>query len=259
MDNNILLDNRFNKLNNIINKIKLIESEKNKFINSLLNINNNDNNIANIIMITDYDVTTKISYYYLSSEIPLTKNSNTYCIQTYFASYIYIIISKILLSLNYREVCTKGEYSINAMYLYDIVDELSLLFNDQYLHLKYLDPIKSIQELIIGLLNNTLDKNLYNHLLLHNNDNLINKPMIDLNNIVKYSHSFRDQYLNNSESKLIDNQLDQIINQNLINDTFVETKTQINEQIYSDDVFNDNVSDTTIDNDNNNNNINKYD
>jgi hypothetical protein len=63
MDNNILLDNRFNKLNNIINKIKLIESEKNKFINSLLNINNNDNNIANIIMITDYDVTTKISYY----------------------------------------------------------------------------------------------------------------------------------------------------------------------------------------------------
>ena len=65
------------------------------------------------------------------------------------------------------------------MYLYDIVEELSILFNEQYLHLKYLDPIKSIQELIIGLLNNTLDKNLYDHLLsLDNIETLINKPLI---------------------------------------------------------------------------------
>lgn len=256
MDEHILLDNRFNELNKIINKIKLFGFKKNKFINSLLNINDNDNNISNVIMITDYEITSKISCYYINSDTPLTKNSNTYCIHTYFASYIYIIISNMLLSINYREVCTKGEYSIPAMYLYDIVEELSILFNEQYLHLKYLDPIKSIQELIIGLLNNTLDKNLYDHLLsLDNIETLINKPLIELVHPCtnKYTYSFRDQYLNIPESNLISNQ-------DLINDEFIETKTQINEQIYSDDTFNDNVSDIDSDNDKQyKNNINKYD
>jgi hypothetical protein len=159
---------KYNLLNNVIDTIKNSTDKKNKFIKLIKNISIELS--SNIILITDYEVTCKISQYYIDNDIPFSRNSNTYCIHTTFASYIYSITQSILSSLNYGEICSRGEYFISAVYMYTIIDELDKLFNEQQIHLNYCNPIENIQELFLGLLNNSVDDVIYSHLLLDKDD-----------------------------------------------------------------------------------------
>ena len=88
--------------------------------------------------------------------------------------------------------------------------------------------------LIIGLLNNTLDKKLYNNLF---------------------------EIISVSSNDISNKDINQI-EHNLINDEFIETNSEFNEKIYSDEIFNDSDSSSDSDSDNDyhyKNNINKYD
>jgi hypothetical protein len=205
-------DIKYTLLNTILTTIKSDSDKKNKFIKIIKNINTELS--SNIIIITDYEVTSKISQYHLNSETPLIRNSNTYCIHSEFASYIYNMIHSLLLVLNYGEVCTKGEYVIAALYLYTITDELSELLNEQHVHLNHCNPVENIQELIIGLIDNTLDEVKYNHLFLENNK-VYEKTKTDNNQIGKI--------------------LGETIEQNIIDDEFIETNT--NDSIYKEELF----------------------
>lgn len=205
-------DIKYTALNTIFTTIKSDPAKKNKFIEMIKKINMELS--SNIIIITDYEVTSKISQYYLNNETPLIRNSNTYCIHSEFASYIYNMIHSLLLVLNYGEVCTKGEYVIAALYLYNITDELNELLNEQHVHLNHCNPIENIQELIIGLIDNTLDELKYDHLFLENNKIY-------------------------EKTKKEDNQISEIfgetIEQNIIDDEFIETNT--NDNIYKEELF----------------------
>jgi hypothetical protein len=86
------------KYPNILKYFNSIEN-KQKFLDNIKNIKDSDDEL-NTILITDYDVTTKISCYYLNHNIPLARNTNTISIKTNYASYVYYLTIYLLISLN---------------------------------------------------------------------------------------------------------------------------------------------------------------
>jgi hypothetical protein len=103
-----------------LNKIE----DKNKFLLNIMTIKD-DNNTSNTIHITNYEVTTKISHYYLNHSIPISRNSNTVSIKSNYASYVYYMTIYILLGLNNYQYYSHGEFIINNEIMYDLVDELT--------------------------------------------------------------------------------------------------------------------------------------
>ena len=79
-----MLDIRYYYLNSTFEKIKKNKNDINNFIFQINNLN--IENKANIIIVNDYEVTTKISKYYLDTNTPISRNSNTYCLKSGFAS-----------------------------------------------------------------------------------------------------------------------------------------------------------------------------
>jgi len=225
-----MLDIRYYYLNSTFEKIKKNKNDINNFIFQINNLN--IENKANIIIVNDYEVTTKISKYYLDTNTPISRNSNTYCLKSGFASYIYDIIKYILSSLNFKQIYSNGEYLIDTMSVINILNELIELFEEEYFNNNNDNPIDNIKEIITGLLTDTFNINKYKYLTIPT-DNFFQLSSKTLENI---NHN------KNIES---------------INDEYIETNKIINTKIYSEELFNTDLDYNDYDDKNNDLNTNE--
>ena len=127
-------------------------------------INMINENTSNVLFINDYEITCKISQYYLSDDIPISRNSNTICIRTNYASYIYYLTIYILLASKNIQYFSQGEFMIPSDVILDIVCELNTLIEHIIYNDIMNDPLDELKTIFIKLLNNTFDETEYNYL-----------------------------------------------------------------------------------------------
>jgi hypothetical protein len=212
-----MLDSRYHYLNLIFVKIKENDLVKNIFLFQIKNLNIEKK--SNTILVNDYEVTTKISQYYLDTNTPLTRNSNTYCLKTGFASYIFDIMKYILTALNYKQIYSNGEYLIETMFVTHTLNELIELFDEEFLNNNNDNPIDNIKEIIDGLLTDTFNSDKYKYLTIPS-DGSFRLSIKTFENVNQYSNNGLE----------------------IINDEYIETNTNINNNIYSEELFNTNIN-----------------
>lgn len=120
---------------------------KQKFILNVMSINEDKSN-SNTIHITDYEVTTKISYHYLNHNIPISRNSNTLSIKTNYASYVYDLTIYILLGLNNYQYYSHGEFIIENDIIYELINELTIFVQNACDKNKFDDPLENLKHII---------------------------------------------------------------------------------------------------------------
>ena len=122
------------------------------------------NNVSNVLFITDYEITCKISHYYLNLDIPISRNSNTITIKNKYSSYIYYLTRYILMGTKYPERYSYGEFVINIDDMYDIIIELETLIDQVLKNNNYNDPLPKIKLIFSDLINNSFDSIKYLYL-----------------------------------------------------------------------------------------------
>jgi len=123
--------------------------DKEKFCD---NINSIKFNSCNIIYITDYEITTKISQHYLNENIPISRNSNSVCIRHFLASYIYHLTNYILIGLKTIQCLGNGEYTVKSDYIIDLVSELDMFVTTIYQKNMNDDPLNQIKSIFNTLI-----------------------------------------------------------------------------------------------------------
>jgi hypothetical protein len=204
-----ILDKTINNLNDskiLIDKINMITE-----------------NTCNILFINDYEITCKISQYYLNDETPLARNSNTICIRSNYASYLYYITIYLLISSNNIQYYTPGEFMITSDKIIELIEELSMLIDNIINHNNFNDPLPEIKIIFTKLLSKTLDESEYNYLY-----NLLD------NNISNNLSTFRDKKTDRNNNRGLNNNL---IDDSLY-DELISDSENSNELINSDDFIN---------------------
>jgi hypothetical protein len=143
-------------IKNYIDDIK----DKEKF---LKNINSIEDNIANTIHIIDYEVTTKISYYYLNNDIPISRNSNTIVVKSNYAAYIYYLTLYILIGLNTYEYYSYGEFIISCDEMITLIEEVTQFITNTCDKYNVDEQLIKLKEIITKLVLDkefVLDKNI---------------------------------------------------------------------------------------------------
>jgi hypothetical protein len=138
------------KYPNISKYFNSIEN-KEKFLENIKNIKESDE--LNTILITDYNVTTKISCYYLNHNIPLSRNTNTISIKTNYASYIYYLTIYLLISLNNNQYYSHGEFIISFDTMVELVEELNTFVHNVIEKYKLDDTLNNIIQSLKDLIN----------------------------------------------------------------------------------------------------------
>lgn len=146
-----------------LNILKYYNSIKNKdkFFENIKNIKESDNEL-NTIFITDYNVTTKISCYYLNHNIPLARNTNTISIKTNYASYVYYLTIYLLISLNNNQYYSHGEFIISFDTMVELVEELNSFVHGVVEQYKLDDILSNIIQSLKDLSNIEIIEDIYN-------------------------------------------------------------------------------------------------
>ena len=188
-------------------------------------------NTCNILFVTDYEVTTKVSQYYLNKDTPLSKNSNTVSIHSYYASYVYYITVYCLIASNITQCYSHGEFNLDFDSMYELIFEIKTIL-DTIIHTnKLVQPYDEIKQIIKEQLDGTFDNNKYKYLFAHEDQE--QEDQEENNNII--NSTFRDSGSNNG--------LEQNLEQ--INDSFDEKELSKlkNKDIY---LFSDSRTNTPI-------------
>ena len=90
--------------------IKTNKVNAKQYIKNIINLEQITASDSNTIMINDYELTSKISHFKLNNDVPISTNTNTFCYQIGFSSYIYYIIINMLHGMNYGQVFSNGEF-----------------------------------------------------------------------------------------------------------------------------------------------------
>ena len=160
---NSLNDDSKIKLNNNIDTIKCQQNIDSINIRPTI-IDTIVNNVSNVLFITDYEITCKISHYYLNLDIPISRNSNTITIKNKYSSYIYYLTRFILMGTKYPERYSYGEFVINIDDMYNIIIELETLIDQILKNNNYNDPLPEIKLIFSDLINNSFDSIKYLYL-----------------------------------------------------------------------------------------------
>jgi hypothetical protein len=148
------------KYPNISKYFNAIEN-KEKFIDNIKNIKDSDDEL-NTILITDYNVTTKISCYYLNHNIPLARNTNTISIKTNYASYVYYLTIYLLISLNNNQYYSHGEFIIAFDTMVELVEELNTFIQNVVEQYKLDDLLNNIIQSLKDMINIEKIEDIYN-------------------------------------------------------------------------------------------------
>jgi len=187
-----MFSDRYPFLINAINNI----DDKSIF---LKNIDSIELNNCNVIYVTDYELTCKISQFYLNDEIPISRNSNTACIRIFYASYVYYLTVYIITGLNNVECYSHGEFMIPVEKLTNLINEIIQLIEDICEKINHHDPLDELK-IIVRLIAN--DMPIEFNIKKLENDNITNTFREEP------KHEFRDSD-NNRRIEMINNLYDE--------------------------------------------------
>ena len=211
--------NKYPKLHCYINSIK----NKDECIKNIKLITEN---INNILFINDYEVTCKISQYYLNPDTPLSRNSNVWYIRTYYASYIYDAIIAILLGINSIQCYSHGEFIISSDIMIELINELETMFEYISDNIYYNEPLELFKTIMIELIMNNFDETKYEYLM-------IKRSKEETSDVSCFREHDKD---NNNKLETIENEID--------NFSGKEGGKNINTKIYDD--FKNNIKDDEV-------------
>jgi hypothetical protein len=143
---------------------QLIKSNKanaKQYIKNIISIEQITSSDSNTIMINDYELTSKISHYKLNNDVPISTNTNTFCYQIGFSSYIYYIIINMLHGMNYGQVFSDGEFYIPSRTMLEMLVEVNNLIFNLYYYNNLKDPIVLIKDVLDELINGDIEDEVY--------------------------------------------------------------------------------------------------
>lgn len=143
---------------------QLIKSNKanaKQYIKNIINLEQITSQDSNTIMINDYELTSKISHFKLNNDIPISTNTNTFCYQIGFSSYIYYIIINMLHGMNYGQVFSEGEFYIPSRTMIEMFVEVHNLILNLYHYDNLKDPIVLIKDVLDELINGDIEDEVY--------------------------------------------------------------------------------------------------
>lgn len=197
---------------------QLIKSNKDnskQYIKNIINLEQITVSDSNTIMINDYELTSKISHYKLNNEVPISTNTNTFCYQIGFSSYIYYIIINMLHGMNYGQVFSDGEFYIPSRTMIEMFVEVHNLIFNLYHYNNLKDPIVLIKDVLDELINGDIEDEAYkfaqeeycnNKLVIVNDDTSIEMKENIIDTFRNYSKFSNNNTTNSSNSGVIFNQ-----------------------------------------------------
>ena len=132
-----------------------------QYIKNIISLEQITSQDSNTIMINDYELTSKISHFKLNNDVPISTNTNTFCYQIGFSSYIYYIIINMLHGINYGEVFSEGEFYIPSRSMIEIFVEVHNLILNLYHFNNLKDPIVLIKDILDELINGDIEDDVY--------------------------------------------------------------------------------------------------
>ena len=141
--------------------IKANKANAKQYIKNIINLEQITASDSNTIMINDYELTSKISHYKLNNDVPISTNTNTFCYQIGFSSYIYYIIINMLHGMNYGQVFSDGEFYIPSRTMLEMLVEVNNLIFNLYYYNNLKDPIVLIKDVLDELINGDIEDEVY--------------------------------------------------------------------------------------------------
>ena len=141
--------------------IKTNKANAKQYIKNIISIEQITASDSNTIIINDYELTSKISHYKLNNDIPISTNTNTFCYQIGFSSYIYYIIINMLHGMNYGQVFSDGEFYIPSRTMIEMLVEVNNLIFNLYYYNNLKDPIVLIKDVLDELINGDIEDEVY--------------------------------------------------------------------------------------------------
>jgi hypothetical protein len=193
---------------------QLIKSNKanaKQYIKNIINLEDITASDSNTIIINDYELTSKISHYKLNNDVPISTNTNTFCYQIGFSSYIYYIIINMLHGMNYSQVFSDGEFYIPSRTMIEMFVEVHNLILNLYNYNNLKDPIVLIKDVLDELINGDIEDEVYkfaqeehckNKLVIVNEDSSIEMKENIIDTFRDYNKSNND---NTSNSGAVEN------------------------------------------------------
>lgn len=191
--------------------IKTNKPNAKQYIKNIISIEQITSSDSNTIIINDYQLTSKISHYKLNNDIPISTNSNTFCYQIGFSSYIYYIIINMLHGMNYGQVFSDGEFYIPSRTMIEMLVEVNNLIFNLYYYNNLKDPIVLIKDILDELINGDIEDEVYkfaqedhskNKLVIMKDDTLNEQKEDIIDTFRNYNKSSND---NTSNSGAVEN------------------------------------------------------
>ena len=203
-----MFKDKYPLIHEISQLIKSNKANAKQYIKNIINLEQITSQDSNTIMINDYELTSKISHFKLNNDIPISTNTNTFCYQIGFSSYIYYIIINMLHGMNYNQVFSEGEFYIHSRTIIEMFVEIHNLIINLYHFNNLKDPLDLIKDVLDELINGDIEDEVYkfvqedhskNKLVIMKEDTLI--EMIDtFRNYNKSSNN------NSSDSGVVESQ-----------------------------------------------------
>jgi hypothetical protein len=206
-----MFKDKYPLIHEISQLIKANKVNAKQYIKNIINLEQITSQDSNTIMINDYELTSKISHYKLNNEVPISTNTNTFCYQIGFSSYIYYIIINMLHGINYGEVFSEGEFYITSRSMIEMFVEVHNLILNLYHYNNLKDPIVLIKDVLDELINGDIEDEVYkfaqedhckNKLVIVKEDTSIEMKEDIIDTFRNYNKSSND---NTSNSGVIEN------------------------------------------------------
>ena len=156
-----MFKDKYPLIHEISQLIKSNKANAKQYIKNIINLEHITASDSNTIMINDYELTSKISHFKLNNDVPISTNTNTFCYQIGFSSYIYYIIINMLHGINYGEVFSEGEFYIPSRSMIEIFVEVHNLILNLYHFNNLKDPIVLIKDILDELINGDIEDDVY--------------------------------------------------------------------------------------------------
>ena len=156
-----MFKDKYPLIHEISQLIKSNKANAKQYIKNIINLEQITSQDSNTIMINDYELTSKISHFKLNNDIPISTNTNTFCYQIGFSSYIYYIIINMLHGMNYNQVFSEGEFYIHSRTIIEMFVEIHNLIINLYHFNNLKDPIVLIKDVLDELINGDIEDEVY--------------------------------------------------------------------------------------------------
>jgi len=157
-----MLNIQYPLLHECLTLIKSSKIKKHNFIKNIMSVT--DISSHNMLIINDYDATTKITPYLITCDTPLKTTDTTQCIAINNATHIFNIVVIILDALNYEQVFSENEYYISMDMMIELVVNVHNFVNNIYYYNGLNSPYSDFVLIFSDFLNDKYDIKKYEYL-----------------------------------------------------------------------------------------------